>query len=175
MNQDHTVNGIRIIVIPLARRSSVVVMKLRAPISDARQKMAMLVIHKSAPIVHRVRLIGPCAQRRVAGPPMQGRAARHEEGREDHDEADKGRPERQHVQDRECHVRRADLNGQEIVAETALRRRGQHEEHHDRAVHRHQSQISLGLHLAQQWEILQSARSCGSASSAIGSFRRIPR
>src|SRR5580700_10247541 len=49
MNQDHTVNGMRIIVMPLARISSVVVRKFSAPISDATQKIAMLVIHKSAP------------------------------------------------------------------------------------------------------------------------------
>src|ERR1700690_2999981 len=49
MNHDHTVSGMRIMVMPLARKSSVVVMKFSAPISDATQKMAMLVIHKSAP------------------------------------------------------------------------------------------------------------------------------
>ena len=36
-------------VMPLARRSNVVVMKFKAPISEAMQKIAMLVIHKSAP------------------------------------------------------------------------------------------------------------------------------
>src|SRR5215469_15904870 len=49
MNHDQTVSGIRISVMPLARRSSVVVMKFSAPINDAIQKIAMLVIHKSAP------------------------------------------------------------------------------------------------------------------------------
>src|SRR5947209_5147048 len=49
MNHDQTVSGMRIKVMPLARKSSVVVMKFSAPISDARQKIAMLVIHKSAP------------------------------------------------------------------------------------------------------------------------------
>src|SRR5271154_5040465 len=49
MNHDHTVSGMRIKVMPLARKSSVVVMKFNAPISDAKQKMAMLVIHRSAP------------------------------------------------------------------------------------------------------------------------------
>ena len=44
-----TVSGMRIMVMPLARKSSVVVMKFSAPISDAIQKIAMLVIHKSAP------------------------------------------------------------------------------------------------------------------------------
>src|ERR1039458_7842275 len=49
MNHDHTVNGMRIMVMPLARMSSVVVRKFSAPISDAKQKIAMLVIHRSAP------------------------------------------------------------------------------------------------------------------------------
>src|SRR5579864_2920313 len=49
MNHDHTVNGIRIMVMPLARMSSVVVRKFNAPINDATQKIAMLVIHRSAP------------------------------------------------------------------------------------------------------------------------------
>src|SRR5579862_3075740 len=49
MNQDQQVSGMRIMVMPLARRSSVVVIKFNAPISEAMQKIAMLVIHKSAP------------------------------------------------------------------------------------------------------------------------------
>jgi len=49
MNHDQQVSGMRIMLIPLARMSSVVVMKLRAPISDAIQKIAMLVIQRSAP------------------------------------------------------------------------------------------------------------------------------
>ena len=39
----------RIMVMPLQRRSRIVVMKFSAPISEAMQKIAMLVIHKSAP------------------------------------------------------------------------------------------------------------------------------
>ena len=35
MNHDHTVSGMRIMVMPLARISSVVVRKFNAPISDA--------------------------------------------------------------------------------------------------------------------------------------------
>src|SRR5579862_9128874 len=49
MNHDQQVSGIRIIVMPLARRSSVVVRKFNAPIRDAIQKIAMLVTHRSAP------------------------------------------------------------------------------------------------------------------------------
>src|SRR5215470_5334300 len=49
MNHDQTVNGMRISDMPFARRSSVVVMKFSAPINDAAQKIAMLVIQRSAP------------------------------------------------------------------------------------------------------------------------------
>src|SRR5580700_4701725 len=49
MNHDQQVNGMRIIVMPLARISSVVVRKFNAPISEAKQKIAMLVIQRSAP------------------------------------------------------------------------------------------------------------------------------
>ncbi len=48
-NQVQQVSGSRHMLMPRARRSSVVVMKLSAPISDATQKMAMLAIHRSAP------------------------------------------------------------------------------------------------------------------------------
>src|SRR6267142_2711901 len=44
-----TVSGMRIMVMPLARISSVVVIKFSAPISAPMQKIAMLIIHKSAP------------------------------------------------------------------------------------------------------------------------------
>src|SRR2546425_914830 len=45
----HPKSGLRILVMPLARISSVVVMKFRAPISAPMQKIAMLIIHRSAP------------------------------------------------------------------------------------------------------------------------------
>ena len=46
MSQAHTVSGMRISVMPLARRSIVVVMKLIAPSKDAAQKIARPTIHK---------------------------------------------------------------------------------------------------------------------------------
>ncbi len=49
INHAQQVSGIRIIDIPLARMSRVVVMKFSAPISEAAQKRAMLVIQRSAP------------------------------------------------------------------------------------------------------------------------------
>jgi hypothetical protein len=48
-NQDQTVSGSRIMLIPRARRSSVVVMKFKAPSREAMQNRAMLTIHKSSP------------------------------------------------------------------------------------------------------------------------------
>jgi len=54
------------------------------------------------------------------------------------------------VQDRKSHIRRADLNGQEVVAEAALWRGGEHEENHDGAMHGHQSEISLRLDVSQK-------------------------
>ena len=40
--------------------------------------------------------------------------------------------------------------GKKVVAESALRRRGQHEEHHDGAVHGQQAEISFRLDFADQ-------------------------
>ena len=56
---------------PLARRSSVVVMKFSAPISDAMQKIAMLVIHRSAPSPSP----GPATATRSAADILSSRAA----------------------------------------------------------------------------------------------------
>ena len=88
------------------------------------------------------------AQRRIGGPAGERRAALHEERRHHHHQRQEGGPERHHVQHRERHVLGADLDGQEVVAETALRHGGQHEEHHDGAVHGHQRKVQLGRHHA---------------------------
>ena len=94
--------------------------------------------------------IGEGAQRRVAGPAMQWSSSSHKESRQYHHESDERSPERKHVQDRKRHIRCADLDGQKIVPESALRRRRQHEEHHNRAVHGQQAQVGFGLDLAYQ-------------------------
>jgi len=91
-----------------------------------------------------------CAQRCVTGPAMQWRSSGNEESGEHHDETQECCPERKHVQHGESHVRRANLNGQEVIAEAALGRGGEHEENHDGAVHRYQAEVSLRLDLAQQ-------------------------
>ncbi len=48
-NHAQQVSGMRNSDMPRARRSSVVVMKFSAPISEATQKIAMLMIHRSSP------------------------------------------------------------------------------------------------------------------------------
>ena len=82
---------------------------------------------------------------------MQRRSTSHKEGRKDHDEADKGRPEREHIQDRKCHVGRANLDGQKVIPKSALWRGGQHKEHHDRAMHGEQAEVGFRLDLTHQW------------------------
>ena len=81
---------------------------------------------------------------------MQRSSSGHEEGRENDHERHKRSPERKHVQDGKRHIRRANLNRQKVISEPALRRRGQHEEDHDRAVHGEQAQVSFRLDLAHQ-------------------------
>src|SRR5208282_3489800 len=137
MNQDQQVRGMRIMLMPLARMSSVVVMKLRAPMSDAMQKTAMLMIHRSAP-------------RPSPGPDVKRRSTHYKKGCQHHYIGSEGRPEREHVEDGERHVGRADLYGQEIVSEATLGRGSQHEKHHDGAVHGDQAEIGFGFDRAQQ-------------------------
>ena len=81
---------------------------------------------------------------------MKRRSTHYKKGCEHHDIGDERRPKRKHVQDGEGHVGRADLYGQEIVAEAALGRGSQHEKHHDRAVHGYQGEIGFGFDLAHQ-------------------------
>jgi len=47
-------------------------------------------------------------------------------------------------------VRGADLNREKIISETALRRGGKHEEHHDGSVHGEEAQIVLWLDLTDE-------------------------
>ena len=81
---------------------------------------------------------------------MQWRAARNKERRQDRDERHERRPERKHVEHRKCHIRSADLNREKIISEPTLRRCGQHEKHHDRAVHGQQAEVLFRLDLSHQ-------------------------
>ncbi len=125
------------------------------------------------------------AERGIGGPPRERRPVRHEEGGDQHQEGHEGHPERHHVEAGEGHVLGADLNGQDVVAEAGERRGGQHEEHHDRAVHRHQRQVQLRRHDARRpprWAPLAQARDGdvrdtpgGSASARTAPCRSPPR
>src|SRR6266481_1261420 len=90
------------------------------------------------------------AQRRITRPTVERRSSGNEESRDHYDKSKEGGPERKHVENRESHVRRPDLNGQEIISEATLRRGRQHKEHHDGAVHRHQGEIRLRLDVTQE-------------------------
>ena len=85
-------------------------------------------------------------ERGVGRPAGYRRPSGHKEGRKHHPHAQEGDPEGQHVQHRKGHVVGPDLDWQEVIAESALRSRGQHEEHHDGAVHGKHGQIELGRH-----------------------------
>ncbi len=94
-----------------------------------------------APVDSRVLADG--RQRRVGGPPGRRVPALHEEAREHQDAAGDGEPERPHVEPRERHVRRADLERDQVVAEHAHQERHDGEEHHEGAVHGDQRVVEL--------------------------------
>ena len=125
-SQAHTVSGMRPSVIPLARRSTVVVMKFSAPNSDAMQKIARPITHSVWPAPSPGPVICPeRAQRRIRGPAGDGRATGDKKCRNQHHQRNERRPEGQHVEDRKGHVLGANLNRQHVIAEAGLRRRGQ--------------------------------------------------
>jgi hypothetical protein len=88
------------------------------------------------------------AERRIRGPTSGGRAALDEESTDENREGRDAEPRRKRAEPRQRRAGRAELQGQHVVAEAADRRRGQHEEHHDGAVHRDQRQVELGRHRA---------------------------
>ena len=87
-----------------------------------------------------------CAQRRVLRPPGKSGSVANEKRGHHHQKSDEGDPERHHVEARERHVFRPNLNGQEEIAEGRERRRGEHEEDHDGSVHGHQLQVVFRRH-----------------------------
>ena len=138
-NCAQTKNGSRIQVIPLARSWMIVAMKLTAPRSDE-------VIRRMNPTSQSVwpfqngsigrALVRDDRQRRVGGPAAFGRAARNEKADQHDDATDKERLVARHVDLRESHVRRADLERHDEIAESGEGDRHDAEEDHDRAVHR---------------------------------------
>ena len=136
-----TKNGSRIIVSPGARSCRIVTMMLIEPTSDDDDRAANM--PKSHAVWPAVAMIG---ERRIRRPSGVGGAARQEEAR-DHDEpAREVQPVAQHVQARKRHVRRADHQRDEVVAERADGERHDGEKHHDRAVHRAELRVELGQH-----------------------------
>ncbi len=105
---------------PFARISSVVVGKFNDAISDAMQKIAMLVIHRCRPHCSP----GPADGSALNGAYPSTRATafrRSRKTRDDGHERDERCPERKHVQHRKRHIRRPNLNRQKIISEPALR------------------------------------------------------
>ncbi len=85
-------------------------------------------------------------ERRVRRPAGSRGAAFDEEAR-DHDHAGKEvKPEAERVETRKCHLRRANLDWDEVVGERAGGERHHGEEDHHRAVHRDQLVVELGQH-----------------------------
>src|SRR6201998_1784937 len=82
----------------------------------------------------------------IGSPASDRRTIAHEEGRDQDAEGEEGSPERHHVETGEGHVFGADLDGKKIVSEGCKGRIGEHEEHHQRAVHGENGQVVLGGH-----------------------------
>ncbi len=76
---------------------------------------------------------------------MQWRS--YEESCDQHHKGDECGPEGEHVERGERHVGRSNLDGKKIVPEAALWGRGQHEEHHNRAVHGHKHEVGFRLNV----------------------------
>ena len=80
---------------------------------------------------------------------MQWRSSGYEKRREHDDVREERHPERQHVYHWKGHIGSADLNRQEVIPEAPLGRCGEHEKHHDGAVHGQQAEIRLGFNLSE--------------------------
>ena len=101
---------------------------------------------------------GDVRERRVGGPARLGRAPGNEEAREHHRAAHEVAPVARHVDAREGHVGRADLQRQHEVAEAADRERHDAQEHHDRPVHRAELVVELRQHRAARHARLAEER-----------------
>ena len=89
---------------------------------------------------------GDVGERRVGRPARARGAARREEARDHHHAARRVGPVARQVQPRERHVRRADLQRHQVVAEAAHGERHHPQEDHDGAVHRAELVVELGQH-----------------------------
>ena len=87
-------------------------------------------------------------QRRIGSPARLRRAAGNEKAHEHHHAAEEKRVEARHVDARKSHVRRADHQRHDVVAERRERQRHDAEEHHDGAVHRAEGIVKVGRNRA---------------------------
>ena len=125
---------------PLARSCTIVTMKLIDPSSDDVIRKTMPMSHTVWPMVAMTESGGYDVQPDCAAPPgMKKLASIIDAAAEVH-------PVAHHVELRERHVGRADLERHHEVAETADRQRHDAEKHHDRAVHRAELVVELGEH-----------------------------
>ena len=135
--------GIRKRVIPGARILKIVTRKLMAPEDRARAHQHERHDPQVLPVADRGER-PVLRQRRVARPAGRGRATGHEP-EEEQDPAERQHPERQRVDPREGHVRRADLERHDVVPE-ARQDRDDEQEDHRRGVHREQLVVRLVGH-----------------------------
>jgi hypothetical protein len=126
MNHAHAVSGRRIRLMPLTRRSSVVVMKFNEPSNWPTQNSPMEAAQSTTPKpwpgppTEPTALSGAyCVQPPSVGPSPEERRHQDQESRERD-------PERHHVEAREGHVFGAHLDGQKEIAEG---RKGRGREH----------------------------------------------
>ena len=149
-NCAQTKNGRRIQVMPGARNWMIVAMKLTAP----KQRRGDQEHHADDPEGLPVGRNGR-RQRGVGGPARLGRAAGDEEAGEHDQPADHVGLVAGHVHAREGHVRRADLQRHDVIAERGKGQRHDGHEDHDRPVHRAEGVVqvrrhdALGRHVAE--------------------------
>ena len=118
MNHAQVESGIRISVMPRARRSSVVEMKFSEPSNEAMQNVAIESAHSVWPVCSPGPDRSHGAQRRVRGPSeMAGHPRRKttQSGNKSHERD----PERHHVEARERHILGADLDRQKKLPNAA--------------------------------------------------------
>ncbi len=151
-NCAQTKNGRRIQVMPGARNWMMVARKLTAPSSEEVIRNTMPTIQKVWPLPG-----NDGGQRRIGGPARLRRAAGNEEADQHDEAAHHVSLVAGHVDARKRHVRRADLQRHDKIAERGEGQRHDAQKHHDGAVHRAEGIVqgcalmtAAGRHIAQQ-------------------------
>jgi hypothetical protein len=83
-------------------------------------------------------------QRRIGGPARLRRAAGNEKAHQHHDAAEHVALVARHVHAGKRHVRRADHQRHDVIAERRERQRHDSQKHHDRPVHRAEGIVKVG-------------------------------